>query len=369
MTYKHNILMNPGPVNLDERVRAAMNNPDMCHREPEFAELMTTVRRKLTLACGGDERYTTVVITGSGTAALEAAIASVVPPQGKLLVLSNGHYGERLRDIAAVDRVPHEVLEFGWAQPIDVEQVRRALAGDPSLTHVAMIHHETSTGMLNPVASVGETVAQAGRSLIVDAISSLGGETFNVVGDHVDWCVGTANKCLESVPGLSFVCATRKNFDGLAGIPPRSFYLDLAALYNAEERKKAPAFTPAIPAFMALNVALDLFLREGVLGRAQRYAALALRLRKGLRALGLKMLLAPEHMCNTLTAIYLPEGLTYEELHGRLKESGFVIYAAQDALSRKVFRLANMGQITAADMGRFLAAMEAALSRRKVAIL
>jgi 2-aminoethylphosphonate-pyruvate transaminase len=357
------ILMNPGPVLLDERVRKAMAQPDICHREPEFAELMTRVSAKVTEVCRGGAGYASVVFTGSGTAALEATLSSIVPDDGKMLVLDNGHYGERLAKILAVHRIPHSVSRFGWSVPFDLSAIAARLRSDPSLTHIGMVHHETSTGMLNPVAEVGRIAAQHGKSLMVDAISSVGGEILDLEADRVDWCVGTANKCIEGVPGLSFVCAPRARLDALEAVPPRTFYLNLYNQYVATDRFQAPPFTPAVQAFYAFDVALDLTLAEGVEARNARYCALATQLRDGLADLNFRFLLPPEHRSCTLTAIYLPEGVSYSDLHGQLKSKGFVIYAAQDSLKQRVFRIANMGQITSSDMAAFLDALRQVLTK------
>jgi 2-aminoethylphosphonate-pyruvate transaminase len=356
------VLMNPGPVLVDERVRQALSLPDLCHREPEFAALMTRVSRKVTQVCGGDGGYASVVFSGSGTAALEAALSSIVPPGGKVLILDNGHYGERLEKIVAVHGIAHRVLRFGWAAPFDLETIESALGGDSTLTHIAMVHHETSTGMLNPLREVGRIAARHDRSLMVDAISSVGGEALDMEADHIDWCVGTANKCIEGIPGLSFVCASRARLDGLANATRRTYYLDLYNQYVATDRLQAPPFTPAVQTFCAFDVALDLMLAEGVAARHARYSSLAAQLRDGLAGLGFRFLLTPEHRSACLTAVYLPDGVTYPALHDALKSRGFVIYAAQETLSQRVFRLANMGQITADDIARFLQVLRQVVS-------
>ena len=356
------VLMNPGPVVVDERVREAMRAPDMCHREPEFAELMARVGRKLTRVCGGDDEYASVVFSGSGTAALEAALSSIVPREGKILILDNGHYGDRLARIAAVHGIASQVDRRGWSALLDLAAIDEALRGDPSLTHIGMVHHETSTGMLNPLHEVGKIAARHGRSLMVDAISSLGGEILDMKADHIDWCVGTANKCLEGMPGLSFVCAPREKLEALASVSPRTCYLDLHNQYVATYRLQAPPFTPAVPTYFALDAALDLTLAEGVAARHARYAALAGQLRNGLADLNFRFLLPPEHRSATLTAIYLPDGVSYADLHDELKAHGFVIYAAQETLRQRVFRLANMGQITADDIARFLQTLRRVIS-------
>ncbi|MFI9121547.1 pyridoxal-phosphate-dependent aminotransferase family protein [Streptomyces bikiniensis] len=357
------VLLNPGPVNVHDRVRAALAGPDECHREPETQALLGTVAGKITEVCGADrDSHAAVLLTGSGTAALEAVVSSVVPAGGRLLVLDNGHYGERLLRIADVHGIDSVRLEFGWATPLDLDAVDRALAADPGVTHVAVVHHETSTGMLNPLRELGALVDRHGRSLIVDAISSLGAEDLDVVRDRVDWCVGTANKCLEGMPGISFVCAPRERLDALADVPARTFYFDLSANYRAQVLKGSPQFTPAVQVLRALDAALDLTLAEGVPARTARYAARAAEIRAGLEERGIDLLLPADQRAGSITNAHLANGMTYDELHDGLKEHGYVIYATQEK-SAGVFRLANMGQLTASDIAGFFRAFDEVVAR------
>ncbi|OKH99748.1 aminotransferase [Streptomyces sp. CB02923] len=350
------VLMNPGPVNTAQTVREALGGPDLCHREPEFGALMTRVRRKITAVCGAGDDHTSVVLTGSGTSALEATLTSALPENGGLLVVDNGHYGRRLYDIASAHGIRCVRLELGWGTPVDPDAVGRALGADPGLTHLAVVHHETSTGMLNDVAALASTARAHGRRIIVDAVSSVGAEPLDAVRDGIDWLVGTANKCLEGMPGLAFVCAPRSAFEELATHPSRSFYLDLSRHYAAQVKTGAPAFTPAVPLFYAFEAALDLALAEGVASRGRRYGALAGKLRAGLTELGLSIPLDPWHRAVSLTAVRLPDGVPYANLHRALKERGFVIYAAQEQLAAGFFRLSTMGAMDERDIDTFLAA-------------
>ncbi|CAM5592648.1 aminotransferase class V-fold PLP-dependent enzyme [Streptomyces californicus] len=225
-----------------------------------------------------------------------------------------------------------------------------------------MVHHETSTGMLNPLRELGPLVARHGRSLIADAISSLGAEDLDVVRDSVDWCVGTANKCLEGMPGISFVCAPRERLEALADVPARTFYFDLSANYRAQVVKGSPQFTPAVQVLRALDAALDLTLAEGVAARTARYAARAAEIRAGLEERGIELLLPPERRAGSITNAHLANGMTYDELHDGLKEHGYVIYATQEK-SAGVFRLANMGQLTGEDIAGFFRAFDEVVAR------
>ncbi|WP_406193008.1 aminotransferase class V-fold PLP-dependent enzyme [Kitasatospora sp. NBC_01560] len=356
------VLLNPGPVNVHDEVRTAIAAPDSCHREPEAAALINRVRVKAARIGGGDETHTSVLLAGSGTAALEAVFSSVVPADGRILILDNGHYGDRLHRIVSVHDVPRRHLEFGWTNPIDPAEVDRVLAADPSLTHVGLVHHETSTGQLNPLREIGEVVARHGRQLAVDAISSLGSEPVDIRADHVDWLVGTANKCLEGLPGVSFVTAPRHRLDALETVPARTFYLDLYGHYISQDRRNAPLFTPALQVLNSFEKALDLALAEGTAARGERYAALAGRIRTGLAERGARFLLPPGHRANSVTNVHLPEGIGYDELHDGLKAEGYVVYSTQEQLAG-VFRVANMGQLTEGDIDGFLAAYDRVIAK------
>ncbi len=354
---RRTVLMNPGPVVAAERVRAALGGPDLCHREVEFTELMNRVRDRVTRICGGGREHTSLILTGSGTAAVEAVVTSVVPADGALLTLDNGHYGRRMHDIAVAHGLRSERLVFGWANPIDLDAVDRALAADPGLSHVAVVHHETSTGMLNDIAAVTRVAHRHGREVVVDAVSSVGAEDVDLVRDGIDWLAGSANKCLEGMPGLAFVAGRRTAFAALDGHPRRSYYLDLARHFTAQEMSATPAFTPAVPTFYAFDTALGLALEEGVRARGDRYRALVRVLRDGLQRLGFTLLLPPEHRAVGLTVVRLPPGVSYDDLHAPLKAAGYVVYAAQGPLAESCFRLSTLGALTAEDITGFLDAL------------
>ena len=360
---KKYILLNPGPVNVKEKVRRALLLPDMCHREPEFSALMAGCAKKLLKAFGISASYDAVFFTGSGTAALEAAVISSVPRGKKILVANNGIYGERIAEIARRHCIGLVNLKSEITRPPHLDAIEDKIKKDKKIAVVAMVHHETSTGLLNPVDKVGALCKKYKRLFLLDSISALGGEDLNFDRTRVDLCVGTVNKCLESIPGASFIIIRKKAVPELKKVSPSSLYLD--AISNLEGQKRGePLFTPAVQAFYALDAALDELIKEGVRKRIKRYRDLALSLRRGFEGAGLEYLIEPEYRSNTITALRLPEGVTYDKLHDSLKARGFVIYAGQSKLKKIIFRIANMGQITPSDGRRLLASLRSVLKKR-----
>lgn len=354
------LLLNPGPVNVSARVARALLRGDLCHREPEWQALQGDVRRLLLglfVGPAAAPQWGACLLTGSGTAAMEAAVSSLCPPGKRLLVLQNGVYGERLAAIARAHGIEARLLEAPWTSPQDPAALARVLREDPELATVAAVHHETTTGLLNPVRELGRVCREAGRTLLVDAISSIGGEALELEAWGVDAVIGTANKCIRALPGLSFVLARRALLSRAAEWPPRTLYLHLPGYFSQQEQGGVP-FTPAVQIGYALHEALLELREETVAARCARYRALAAHLRRGLSRLGLEPLVAEGCRAHTITTLRLPAGWTYEVLHDALRRDGLVIYAGQGQLKQTAFRIANMGLMDEADIDRVLAALE-----------
>lgn len=354
------ILLNPGPVNVTERVRQALLQPDLCHREPECAELVQSIRGKLLNAFGLEGTFLTALITGSGTAALEMAVSSCVAEGQAMLVVRNGVYGERIATMAETHRIPTVTVDCDWGVAPSLDAIERALKEHPEIGLVALVHHETTTGLLNPVHEVGELAHRYGKKLLIDAISSLAGDTLDFERSHVDYCVGTANKCLQGFPGVSFVLVRKEEVDTLATHPARSVYFDLHKNLKAQEAGET-LFTPAVQVHYAFEAALDELIEETVTARIARYAAAAALLRKGFDEMGLEYLVDPANRSNSLTALKLSDGITYETLHDELKKQGYVIYAGQGGLKKSIFRIANMGDIRTGEFQRLLEVLKTCL--------
>ena len=357
---RQSILLNPGPVNVSPRVQQALLRGDLCHREEEFADLLVAIRTKLLLAFA-PRGYSAVPLSGSGTLAVEAMVSSALPDGKKLLVINNGVYGERILQMAEAHRIPAVELCWSWTERPDLVQIEHTLRNDSAIGAVAVVHHETTTGLLNPVAEVGTIARRFGKAFLLDAVSALGGEELDLEREGVDLCACTANKCVQGLPGVSFVLVRNEVMRAMQAYPRRSLSLHLPLHWEAHERRSIP-FTPSVQAWYALDEALDELLEETVAGRVRRYRTAAQLLREGFAQLGLKPLLPPAYQANSLTSLLLPEGLTYPRLHDALKERGFVIYEGQGKLQTDIFRVANMGHLTLDDFRRFLSALAEVLT-------
>jgi 2-aminoethylphosphonate-pyruvate transaminase len=359
------ILLNPGPVNLTPRVRNALLTPDICHREPEFTELQEKIRHKLLDVYGlSTEDYASVLITGSGTAAVESMITSLIPHDGKLLVLSNGVYGERIQKIAECYGIHTLVLSCEWGREFDTVEMKNILRKDGALSAVAVVHHETTTGRLNDLSAVGALCQRFGKALFVDAVSSFGAEELQFDNWGITACAVSANKCLHSVPGASFVIVQRQYLHSIPLCSYRSVYLNLFNYYQNQQQGSSP-FTHAVQVFYALAEALAEFEEMGGWRtRKQSYEKLSRLIRQNASMLGIRQYLTDGLLASSLTAFFLPDNILYSKLHDLLRQAGFVIYAGQGKIASKIFRIANMGALTENDIDRLFVHIKMILCRQ-----
>ena len=366
---KRNILLNPGPATTTDTVKNAQVVPDICPREKEFGDLMASISRDLTAIAGGDAEYVAVLFGGSGTAAVDATINSVVPPGGRILLVSNGAYGERMGRIARAYGIDCVELALPWAEPASPESVRDALDRDPEISVVAMVHHETTTGLLNPVAEVGRLVRERNRIFVVDTISSFAGLPVDVRTMHMDFLMSTSNKCIQGMAGVAFAVCRVEALQAIRDYPRRSFYLSLYDQYEYFSTHHQMRFTPPVQTLYALRRAIDEFLEEGAEARYQRYRDNGQTLRTGLARIGFELLL-PEHLeSGILTTLVYPVDprFDFDTLHDRLHARGYTIYPGK--LGRQgTFRLANMGAIDSTDIQDFLSSLVEVLDEMGVAL-
>ncbi len=345
------ILLNPGPVTLSDGVRQALMGPDTCHREVEFADLTKTVIHKLLGVYALESSYTARVLTGSGSSAVEAMLATLVAPGDRPLVLCNGVYGERMANMLARQGKQAEVVRGDWLAPIELQALETRLESDPTITQIITVHNETTTGRLNDIGKIAAIAKPRGLPLLLDAVSSFGGEEIDFIGWGIAACAATANKCLHGVPGISFVVAQESLLAAAEGNAP-GLYLDLTA-YRGQVGDGYSPFTQSVQVLFALNQALDeLAASGGWLQRRASYRARSESIRAQARALEIEPLIDPTESSSMITAFKLPTGLSYPILHDRMKQAGFIIYAGQGDLSKSMFRIANMGEIGPDDLAR-----------------
>lgn len=356
------LLFTPGPVTVAENVRVAVAGVDICHREVEFERVLRSVHRRLldVFEIRDQAAYQAVVITGSGTAANEAMLSSVVGDQ-RVLVLSNGEFGERLHEISAIHNQHTAILRFAWGKHIDLEVVRDHL-NRHAVDVIVMVHHETSSGMLNPVEVIGAMALANGSMLLVDCVSSAGAERIDMERDHIAFCSSSSSKAIGSYPGLSFVIGSTAEFEKLRDIPAKTAYLNLFKFYEFATRRLQTPNTPAVGLFYAFDQALANILAETVVERRAKIRRTATMLRAGMSELGLTFLLDAEDMCSVLTTVHLPPGVDIDLFRRELRRQSIVIYEGKGPFKGLVFQVGNIGELSASDVSRFLSIVRATLA-------
>ncbi len=360
------LLLTPGPLSTSLTVRQAMLR-DWCTWDREYNEgIVQVIRRRLvelaTEAEDREQRYTATLMQGSGTFCVESALGSTVPAEGKLLVLANGAYGRRMGKIAQVLKISCVVHDGGELDPPDLDRLNDELTRDASVTHVAMVHGETTTGMLNPIEAAGKIVKAHGRSFLVDAMSTFGGIPLDIDRLGIDVIVSSANKCIQGVPGFGFVIARRDYMEACAG-RARSLSLDLYDQWKTmEEGGGKWRYTSPTHTVRAFAQALSELEQEGgIVRRFARYRENQQRLVDGMERLGFRALLKREYQSPIITAFYNPEHSDYcfDDFYTRLKTQGFVIYPGK-VTNVNTFRIGSIGEVYPDDITRLLAAVEVA---------
>lgn len=355
------LLFTPGPVNVADNVRTAIAGADICHREVEFDRLFRSVETRLLQLFEIREplRYQAVVISGSGSAANEAMLSSVVGDQN-VLVLSNGEFGERLHATSMIHNRNTFVLKYPWGQALDLAAVE-IFVRENKIDVIVVAHHETSSGMLNPLAAIGALARANGAILLVDCVSSAGAEVIDMERDNIAFCSASSSKAIGSYAGLSFVVGQRTEFEKLGGRPAKTSYLNLHKFFEFATNRSQTPNTPAVPLFYALDEALGNILLETVAGRRAKILRTATRLRKGMTKLGLTFLLDVDDMCSVLTTVHLPNGVDIDLLRDALREHSIIIYEGKGPFAGQVFQVGSIGELSKLDVQRFLHALRIAL--------
>jgi 2-aminoethylphosphonate-pyruvate transaminase len=361
-------LLNPGPVMLTRRVREALLREDICHREPEFSALLAEIRARLiSVYPQAASEFVAIVLTGSGTAAVESMVGSLVPKNGHALVVANGVYGERMAAMLQAEQKTVHLARAEWTEPMNLAAAEEMLASGQGITHVVAVHVETTTGRLNDLRALGALCKRYDVPLLLDSVSGFGAEEIDFENWNLEACAGTSYKCLHGAPGASFVLVRKTAFTSRKS-GAASFYLNLFRHYAEQQRNSSP-FTPAVHTYYALNEALqELTDTGGWRSRRAHYRELTRQIFDGLRKRGVEPLLDLDTPSSSvLTAYRVPRGCDYVSLHDFLKESGFVIYAGQGKFAGEIFRIAVMGALTSIDAERLLTVTEQYLATKSVA--
>jgi 2-aminoethylphosphonate-pyruvate transaminase len=363
-------LYTPGPLTTSMCVKQAMLR-DLGSRDFEFIDTIRQVRSQLLAVAGvsQDEGYEAVLVQGSGTFALEAVVSSTLPPDGKLLVIINGAYGKRIAKIAQIHKIALATLEYPENEQPKAADVARKLTEDPAITNVAIIHCETTTGILNPIEEIGRVVKQFGKTYFVDSMSAFGAVSFDFEACGIDYLVSSANKCIEGVPGFAFVIFRRDTLLATAGWA-RTLSLDLLDQWKGLESNGQFRFTPPTHAILAFAQALRELQQEGgVAGRAARYMANYQCIRTGMRAMKFEEYLPEELQGYIITSFRYPTdpNFRFNDFYEHLNRKGFVIYPGKVS-NAECFRIGNIGRIFESDMLSLLAAIEHTLREMNVRV-
>lgn len=354
------LLLTPGPLSTSETVREAMLQ-DWCTWDKDYNEgIVTPIRQGLLRLAGLDaNEYTSVLLQGSGTYCVEATLGAAVGPTDKLLILANGAYGERMAQIAGYYRLPYLLVSLHETERITGETVRRALEEHPDITHLSMVHSETTTGVLNPIEEVAEVIRGKNITFIVDAMSSFGGIPIAIRKLGIDFLVSSANKCIQGVPGFGFVIARKEGLEVTRG-NARSLSLDLYAQWETMEKGSGKwRFTSPTHVVHAFYQAMKELDREGgIEARYQRYRENHRILVAGMRKLGFQTLLPDAAQGPVITSFLYPSAdFDFGAFYAALKERGFVIYPGKIS-DADTFRIGNIGDIFPEDMERLLEAIQ-----------
>ena len=362
MDIEDTLLMIPGPVKVPQRVLRAMSKPMISHRSADFEKIYEDCRLRLRDLF--DTKNEVVVLSGSGTAGMEAAVGGIIGKGEKVVTITNGKFGERFTELG--DRYGTSVpLDFPWGTPFDLERVKAAL--EEGAKAITMVHNETSVGIVNPAKEVGKLARKYDAVFIVDGISSVGGNEFLTDEWGVDIAITGSQKCLAVPPGLAMVAVSERAMD-LLEEGKGGYYTDLKAHLKKAKKNQTP-YTPAVSLFFALQEALTIASEEGFPERRARMAGLAGGGRAAASSLGIELFpQGNEHTTysNTVTAMKMPNGINDSQLRGGMRKRGVVVSGGQEGLKGKIFRIGTMGACTEADVLRTISTLELVLKKEGV---
>lgn len=360
-------LFSPGPVMVKDNVRRSLLHYDICHRSHEFEEMFIDTQSKILKLFNADQSYYSVLISGSGTSANETVLSSIFKPGEKLILIRNGVFGERLLEIITKYEIPFVDLPFPWATEPDLDVIEKALVENHDVKVVAMVFHETSTGMINPVADVGKLCKKYGKLLSVDCVSAAGGQNIDVVENNIAICTSVGGKCVGAFPGAAYVCARKDLLDSITAEQCKNVYLSLYKHYHTAVETHQTPNTPNVNLLWPLNVALTNIINEETLtDRIARYQRCAKIIRNGVKDLGCRLLLEEDKASNTVTSVFLPNGIDAQIFIDEMVKRGYTFYIGKGDYGKQgMIQVANMGEIYEQDCYNMLEVFETVLKKMK----
>lgn len=360
---KRNVLLNPGPATTTDTVKMAQVVPDICPREKEFAGLMKGLRADLLKVVHAPaDQYTSVLFCGSGTINIDVCINSLVPEGKKILVVNNGAYNTRAVEVCQMYHIPHIDLKFSVYEQPDLSKVEQTLKENPDVAVVYCCHHETGTGILNPIREIGDQAHKHGAIFITDTTASLGMIPLDVVKDNVDFCMASAQKGLMAMSGLSFIIGKTDIIKASKNYPTRSYYCNLYLQYEYFEKTGEMHFTPPVQTIYATIQALKEYFEEGEEAKFARHRAVYEAIHEGLDKLGLDTAIDRNIESGLVVSVKYPDNpnWSFEKVHDYCYERGFTIYPGKISTTN-TFRLCALGKIYPQDIKDFFVVFKEAL--------
>ncbi len=352
---KRNVLLNPGPATTSDQVKYAQVIPDICPREQEFVDIMTRVRQDLVKVVHGDpEKYTAVIYTGSGTIIQDVLVNSLIPEGKKICVVNNGAYAARMVEIAEYYNIECVDIKFPTTGLPDLDVVKKAIENDKDIAVVAAVHHETGTGVLNPVKEIGQIAHDNDCIFVVDTISTYGLRPLDIEEENIDFLMSSAQKGLAGMTGASWTIGNIKAIEESKNYPKRSYYCNLFMQYDFFNRAGEMHFTPPVQTIYALDQAIKEYFEEGEQNRWSRIEKCWEAIHRGLEEIGLGFVIDKDIQGKLVVTVKAPddEKFDFTTLHDYCYERGFTIYPGK-MFGLKTFRLCNLGLITDKDIEDF----------------
>ena len=361
---KRNILLNPGPATTTDTVKMAQIVPDICPREQDFARLMKDLRSDLLkVVHAPEDEYTSVLFCGSGTINIDICINSLVPEGKKILVVNNGAYNTRAVEVCQMYHIPHINLQSSVYEQPDLAAVEQALKENPDVAVVYCCHHETGTGILNPIREIGALAHQYGAIFVTDTTSTLGMIPLDVVKDNVDFCMASAQKGLMAMSGLSFIIGREDIIKASKDYPTRSYYCNLYLQYEYFEKTGEMHFTPPVQTIYATIQALKEDFAEGEIAKFARHRRVYEAIHQGLSELGFQTAIDKSIESGLVVSVKYPDdpNWSFEKVHDYCYERGFTIYPGKISTTN-TFRLCSLGAIDVKDIEDFFIVLKDALN-------